>query len=90
MAIGDVRPQDSSESQAPNDTTPPTQDHEQDKEDEQDKDQAHDQEKIIDQGVDEDDGDHQESRSKSPHTRVHQTVQRDHPMDNILGDNKKG
>jgi hypothetical protein len=37
MAIEDVRPQDSSEhqaSQAPNDTTPLTQDHEQDKEDE--------------------------------------------------------
>jgi hypothetical protein len=30
MAIGDVRPQDPSESQAPNDTTPPTQDHEKD------------------------------------------------------------
>jgi hypothetical protein len=29
MAIGDIRPQDPSESQAPNDTTPPTQDHEQ-------------------------------------------------------------
>jgi hypothetical protein len=34
MAIGDVRPQDPSEPQAPNDTTPPTQDHEQDQEDE--------------------------------------------------------
>jgi hypothetical protein len=37
MAIGDVRPQDPSEpqaSQAPHDTTPPTQDHEQDQEDE--------------------------------------------------------
>jgi hypothetical protein len=37
MDIGDVRPQDLSEhqaSEAPNDTTPPTQDHNQDKEDE--------------------------------------------------------
>jgi hypothetical protein len=34
MAIGDVRPQDLSEPQAPNDTTSPTQDHEQDQEDE--------------------------------------------------------
>ena len=33
MAIGDTRPQDSSESQAPNDTTPPTQDHEQNQDD---------------------------------------------------------
>jgi hypothetical protein len=86
MVIGDVRPQDPGEPQAPNDTTPPTQD----QEDEQDKDQAHDQEKRNDQGRDEDDGDHQESRSKPPHPRVHQTVQRDHPADNILGDIKKG
>jgi hypothetical protein len=28
MTIGDVRPQDPNEHQAPNDTTPPTQDHE--------------------------------------------------------------
>jgi hypothetical protein len=90
MAIGDVRSQDPSEPQAPNDTTPPTRDHEQDQEDEQDEDQAHDQEESIDQGGDEDDGDHQESRSKPPHPRVHQTIQRDHPMDNILGDIKKG
>jgi hypothetical protein len=34
MAIEDVRPQDSSESQGPNNTTPPIQDHEQDQEDE--------------------------------------------------------
>jgi hypothetical protein len=50
MTIGDVRPQDPSESQAPNNTTPPTQDHEQDQEDEQDEDKAHDQEESIDQG----------------------------------------
>jgi hypothetical protein len=43
MAIGDLRSQNPSEPQASNDTTPPTQDHEQDQEDEQNKDQAHDQ-----------------------------------------------
>jgi hypothetical protein len=59
MAIRDVRPQDPSEhqaSQAANDTTPPTQYHEQDKEDEheneqeepQNKDQVQDQEENID------------------------------------------
>jgi hypothetical protein len=42
MAIGDERPKDPSEPDAPNDTTPPTQDYEQDQEDEQDEDQAHD------------------------------------------------
>jgi hypothetical protein len=62
MAIGDLRPQDPSDPQAnitPNDTTPPTQGHEQDQEDEQDEDEAHDQEESIDQGGDENDGDHQ-------------------------------
>jgi site-specific DNA-cytosine methylase len=101
MAIGDVRPQNSSEhqaSQAPNHITPPTQYHEQHKEDEhgdeqeepQNKDQVHDQEENIDQGGDEDDRDHEGSRTRPPHTRVCQTVQRDHPVDNILGDIKKG
>jgi hypothetical protein len=62
IAIGDVRPQVPSESQAshtPNDTTPATQDHEQSQEDEQDEDQAHDQEESTDQGGDEDDEDHE-------------------------------
>jgi hypothetical protein len=90
MAIGDVRPQNPSESNTPNDTTPPTQDHEQDQEDDQDEDQAHNQEESIDQGGDKDDGDHQGSRTKPPHPRVHQTIQSDHPVDNILGDIKKG
>jgi hypothetical protein len=93
MAIGGVRPQDPSDPQAnitPNDTTPPTQSHEQNQEDEQDKDEPHDQEESIDQGGDEDDGDNQGSRTKAPHPRVHQTIQRDHLVDNILGDIKKG
>jgi transposase InsO family protein len=90
MATGDVRPHDVSEPQTPNDTTPPTQDHEQDQEDEQDANQAHDQEESIDQERDKDDGDHEGSRTKPPHLRVHQTIQRDHPVDNILGEIKKG
>jgi hypothetical protein len=101
MAIGDVRPQDPSEHQAshaPHDTTPSTQDHEQDKEDEhedeqeepQHEDQVHDQEESIGQGGDEDNGDHEGSRTRPPHPRVHQTIQRDHPMDNILCDIKNG
>ncbi len=96
MAIGDVRPQDPSnqpQETSPNDTTPPTRGHEQDQEDEeepQDEDQVHDQEESIDQGGDEGDGDHHGSRTKPPHPRVQQSIQRDHPMDNILGDIKKG
>jgi hypothetical protein len=63
MTIGDIRPQDPSEPQAQNNTTPPTQDDEQNEEDELDEDQAHDQEKSIDQGEDKDDGDHKGSRT---------------------------
>jgi hypothetical protein len=48
MTIGDVRPQASSETQVPNDTTPPIQDDEQNQEDKLDEDQAHDQEESID------------------------------------------
>jgi hypothetical protein len=46
--------------------------------------------KALIKGGDEDEGDHQGSRAKPPHPRVHQTVQRDHPVDSILGDIKKG
>jgi hypothetical protein len=39
----------------------------------------------------EDEGDQEESRSSSLlHPRVRQTVQRDHPINNILGDIEKG
>jgi hypothetical protein len=44
---------------------------------------------LIRGGGGKDDGDHQESRSNPPHLRVHQTVQRDHSVDNILSDIKK-
>jgi hypothetical protein len=70
MTIDDVRPHDPSEpqaSQAPNDTTPPTQDHDQDQEDEQEEPQDHDQEESNDQGGDKNDGDHKGSRSEPPH-----------------------
>jgi hypothetical protein len=90
MVIEEVRPQDPSETPSSNDTTTPTQDHEQDQEDEQDEDHAHDHEENIDQGGDKDDGDHEGSRTMPPHPRVHQTVQRDQLMDNILVDIKKG
>jgi hypothetical protein len=87
MSIGDVRPQDPSEPQAPNDTTPPAQGLDQNEH--EDKDEHQDQVKgdNNDQGGDENDGDRGEG---PPHPRVHQIVQRDHPVDNILGDIKKG
>jgi hypothetical protein len=48
------------------------------------------QEESIDQWGDKDDGDHEGSRTMPPHPRVHQTMQTDHPVDNILGDIKRG
>jgi hypothetical protein len=90
MTVEDVRPQDPSESQAPNDTTSPTQDHEQNQENELDEDTILDQAESIDQAGDKDDEDHRGSRTKPPHLKVHQTVQRDYHVDNILGDIKKG
>jgi hypothetical protein len=89
MAIRDVRAQDPSECSTSNDITPPTQDYEEDQEYDQDEDQPHDQEESIDKGGDKDDRDNQGSRIKPPHLRVHQTVQRDHHVDNILSDIKK-
>jgi hypothetical protein len=64
--------------------------HQDEQEEPQDEDQVYDQEKRIDQGGDEDDGDHERLRARPPHPRVRQTVQRDHPMDNILSDIKRG
>jgi hypothetical protein len=90
MVIGEVRTQDPSnqpQETFPNDTTPPAQGLDQDnhKEDDEPNDQV--QEESNDQGGGEDDGDKGEA---PPHPRVHQNVQKDHPVDNILGDIKKG
>jgi hypothetical protein len=90
MTIGKVRSQDPStqpQETFPNDTTPPAQglDPDNHEEDVEPNDQG--QEESIDQGGDEDDGDKGEA---PPHPRVHQNVERDHPVDNILGDIEKG
>jgi hypothetical protein len=90
MVIGDVWPQDPSnqpQETSPNDTTPPAQGLEQDNHEDDDEPSDQDQEESNDQGGDEDDGDKGEA---PPHLRVHQNVQRDHPVDNILGDIKNG
>jgi hypothetical protein len=91
---------------APNDTTPLAQNHDQDDEDEKeedkedenedeqdqphDEDQDHDQEESNDQWGAKDDGVQERSKERPPHPRVRHTVQRDHPVDNIFGDIKKG
>jgi hypothetical protein len=90
MAIGDVRSQDPSnqpQKTSPNDTTPPTQGLDQDNYEEDVEPNDEGQEESNDQGGDEDDGDKGEA---PPHTRVHQNVQRNHPVDNILDDIEKG
>jgi hypothetical protein len=90
MAIDNVRPQDPNDQPqepSPNDTTPPAQGLDQDNHKEEDKHHDQDQEESNNQGGDEDDGD---KREAPPHPRVRHIVQRDHTINNILGDIKKG
>jgi hypothetical protein len=90
MAIGNVRPQDPNhqpQEASPNDTTPPAQGLDQDNHEEDDEPNDQGQEESNDQERGEDDGDKGEA---PPHPGVQQNVQRDHPVDNILGDIEKG
>jgi hypothetical protein len=87
ITIKEVRPQDPSETPSPNDTTPPAQALDQNEHEDKDEHQDQIQEESNDQGGYEDDRDKGDG---PPHPRVHQIVQRDHPVDNILGDIKKG
>jgi hypothetical protein len=91
MSIGDVRPQDPNDQPqeyTPNNTTPLAQGLDQcnHKEEDEHHDQVQERE-SKDQGGDEDDRDNVDA---PPHPRVHHSVQRDHPIDNILGDIEKG
>jgi hypothetical protein len=75
--------------------SPPTQDGEMTQEEEdQDQDDEPPQEKDIDQGGDEDDQEKEDGQEiqdpRPPHPRVHQAIQRDHPVNSILGDIHKG
>ena len=102
MSIGDVCPKESKEpSQAQdqpsssNQASPPTQDEDQaqgnedeDQEDEPPQEEDHDQGGYQ---VNKDKEDEQEIQGqRSPHPRVHQAIQRDHPVNSILGDIHKG
>ena len=70
--------------------SPPTQDEEHAQDDEDQEDEAP-QEEDNDQGGDKDKEDVQEIKGqKPPHPRVHQAIQRDHPVNSILGDIHKG
>jgi hypothetical protein len=100
MYIGDMCPKEFEEPTQAQDqpsssmqASPPTQDEDMAQEDE-DQDDEPPQEEDIDQGgddEDEDKEDEQEIRNqRPPHQRVHQAIQRDHPINSILGDIHKG
>jgi hypothetical protein len=89
MSIGDVCPKESEEPtqaqdqpSSSNQASPPTQDEDQaqDNEDEDQEDEPP-QEEIKIKG---------EPPQRPPHPRVHQAIQRDHPVNSILGDIHKG
>jgi hypothetical protein len=102
MSIGDVCPKESEEPTQAQDqpsssmqASPPTQDDDQAQEDEdEDQDDKPPQGKDIDQGGDEDNDDKEDDQEiryqRPPHPRVHQAIQRDHPVNSILGDIHKG
>jgi cobalamin biosynthesis protein CobT len=102
MSIGDVCPKKSEEPQqaqdqpsSSNQESPPTQDEDQAQDNEED-DQEDEppQEESNDQGGDdhnkEKEDDQEVQGQRPPHPRVHQAIQRHHPVNSILGDIHKG
>jgi hypothetical protein len=102
MSIGDVCPKESEEPTQTQDqpsssmqASPPTQDEDKAQEEgDEEQDDEPPQEEDIDQGGyddNEDKEDEQEIRDQRlPHPRVHQAIQRDHPVNSILGGIHKG
>jgi hypothetical protein len=99
MSIGDVCPKESEEPTQAQDqpsssmqASPPTQDEDQAQGNEdEDKEDEPPQEEDKDQGGDEVDQDKEDDQGqRPPHPRVHQAIQRDHPVNSILGDINKG
>jgi hypothetical protein len=102
MSIGDVCHNESEEPtqaqdqpSSSNQASPPTQDEEQAQDDEdENREDEPPQEEDMDQGGDEDNQDKEDGQEirdqRPPHLRVHQAIQRDHPVNSILGDIHKG
>jgi hypothetical protein len=102
ISIGDVCPKESEEPPQVQDqpsssmqASSPTQDEDQTQNDEdEDQEDEPPQEEDMDQGGDEDDQDKEDGQEirdqRPPHPRVHQAIQRDHPVNSILGDIHKG
>jgi hypothetical protein len=97
MSIGDVCPKESKEPpqaqdqpSSSNQAYPPTQDEDQAQDDEDQEDEPP-QEEDNDQGGDANNEEQEDDEGpRSPHPRVHQAIQRDHPVNSILGDIHKG
>jgi hypothetical protein len=83
-----ARDQPSSSKQA----SPPTQDEDEAQDDEgEDQENEPPQEEGSDQGGDAHDEDKEDEQvPRPPHPRVHQAIQRDHPVNTILNDIQKG
>jgi hypothetical protein len=99
MSIGDVCPKESEEPPNTQDqpsssiqASPPTQDEDEAQNDEgEDQEVELPQEESNDQGGDaHDQVEEDEQVPKPPHPKVHQAIQRDHPVNTILGDIQKG
>jgi hypothetical protein len=101
-SIGDVCPKESEGLPQAQDqpsssmqASPPTQEEDQAQNDEdEDQEDEPPQEEDNDQGGDDNDKDKEDEQEiqgqRPPHPRVHQAIQRDHPVNSILGDIHKG
>jgi cobalamin biosynthesis protein CobT len=102
MSIRDVCPKESEETpqaqdrpSSSNQASPPTQDEDQAQDnEEEDQENEPPQEENNDQGGDDNNQDKEDDQEGQgqipPHPRVHQAIQRDHPVNSILGDIHKG
>jgi hypothetical protein len=97
MSIGDVCPKESEEPSNAQDqpsssmqTSPPTQDEDQAQDNENEDQQEEDNGQGGDDNDQEKEDDQEEQGSRSPHPRVHQAIQGDHPVNTILGVIQKG
>jgi transposase InsO family protein len=101
MSIRDVCPKESEEPPQAQDqpsssmqASPPTQDEDKAQEEDEDQDDEPPQDEDIDQGGYEDNEDKEDDQEirdqRPPHPRVHQAIQRDHPVNSILGGIHKG
>jgi hypothetical protein len=98
MSIGDVCPKESEEPPqtqvqplSSNQASPPTQNKDQAQDNEEEDQEDEPPQEEDDQGGDTNDQDKEEDQGpRPPHPLVHQAIQRDHPVNSILGDIHKG